>query len=134
MTPDTLATSPDAVRKPTSEKTPGLRKGFVLALSRIKLSCMRRRVTVPRAGFGARAGRQPIPPAPARAGACAWERSGSVVDGAACIIGRGTGGRGYREPVASGARWAGLEAGAVAEVAEGAAESVGEWLGGLVPG
>jgi len=28
----------------------------------------------------------------------------------------------------------GLEASAVAEVAEGAAESVGEWLGGLVPG
>jgi glucose-6-phosphate 1-dehydrogenase len=48
--------------------------------------------------------------------------------------GRDTGSRGYRKPVASGARWVGLEAGAVAEVAEGAAESVGEWLGGLVPG
>jgi hypothetical protein len=59
--PDTLATSPDAVRKPTSEKTPGLRKGFVLALSRIKLSCIRRRVTAPRARFGARAERQPHP-------------------------------------------------------------------------
>ena len=93
-TPDTLATSPDAVRKPASEKTSRARKGFVLALSRIKLSCIRRRVTAPRARFGARAGRQPIPPAPARAGACAWERSGSVVDGAACIIDRDTGGRG----------------------------------------
>jgi len=71
LTPDTLATSPDAVRKPTSEKTPGLRKGFVLALSRIKLSCIRRWVTAPRAKFGARAERQPIPPAPAHAGACA---------------------------------------------------------------
>ena len=106
----------------------------MLALSRIKLSGMRRRVAVPRAGFGARAGRRPISPAPARAGACARERSGSVVGGAACITGRDAGGRGYREPVASGARWAGLEAGAVAEVAEGAAEGVGEWLGGLVPG
>ena len=76
----------------------------------------------------------PIPPVPARAGACAWERSGPVVDGTAYIIDRDTGSRGYRKSVASGARWVGLEAGAVAEVAEGAAEGVGEWLGGLVPG
>jgi transposase len=47
--------------KPTSEKAPGLRKGFVLALSRIKLSCIRRWVTAPRAKFGARAERQPHP-------------------------------------------------------------------------
>jgi hypothetical protein len=94
--PDTLAISPDAVRKPASEKAPGLGKGFVLALSRMELSCIRRRVTAPRARFGARAGRQPIPPAPARAGACAWERSGSVVDGTAYIIDRDTGSRGYR--------------------------------------
>ena len=132
--PDTLATSPDAVRKPTSEKTPGLRKGFVLALSRIKLSCIRRWVTAPRARFGARAERQPHP---ARTGPrrCVCLRTVRLDRGQhAYIIDRDTGSRGYRKPVASDARWVGLEAGAVAEVAEGAAESVGEWLGGLVPG
>jgi len=40
-------------------RPPGLGKGFVLALSRIKLSCIRRWVTAPRAKSGARAERQP---------------------------------------------------------------------------
>jgi hypothetical protein len=132
--PDTLATSPDAVRKSASEKTPGLRKGFVLALSRITLSCIRRWVTAPRAKFGARAERRPHP---ARAGPrrCVCLRTVRLDRGQHGVHHRsGHWQRGYRKPVASAARGVGLEAGAVAEVAEGAAEGVGEWLGGLVPG
>jgi len=49
---------------------------------------------VPGSGHGL--GGSPIPPAPARAGACAGERSGSVVGSMAYIIDRDAGSRGYR--------------------------------------
>ena len=134
LTPDTLATSPDAVRKPASEKTSRAREGVrtgTVAYQAVVYPPAGNRSACQVRGQGWAAAH------PARAGPRRCVCLGTV------RLGGGRHGVHHRsghwqpgvsEPVASGARWVGLDAGAVAEVAEGAAEGVGEWLGGLVPG
>src|SRR6266853_5435423 len=123
--PDTLATSPDAVRKPASEKTPRAREGVragTVAYQAVVYSPVGNRSTCQVRGKGGAAGpsRRHRPAqvrVPENGPARSWtaRRTSSIGTLAAGGIGN--------QSLQMRAEW-GLEAGAVAEVAEGAAEGV----------